>query len=63
MNLSDSDETNMRDEQPTDDTLTSEDARLAEAITQGLSTEPVSKQQVLDALRTPLPLPPNPTTR
>lgn len=57
MNISNSDETNMRDEKPADDTLASEDARLAEAITQGLSTEPVSKQQVLVALQDQSPHP------
>lgn len=63
MDTSQGDEISLTDQQPADDTLTSEDARLAEAITQGLSTKLVSKHQVIEALRTPGPLPPNSTTR
>ena len=37
---------------PTHETEEAEDAALAQAIVQGLSTEPVSKQRVLDALQT-----------
>ena len=36
---------------PTHETEEAEDAGLAQAIVQGLSTEPVSKQRVLDALQ------------
>ena len=35
----------------THETEEAEDAALAQAIVQGLSTEPVSKQRVLDALQ------------
>ena len=51
MDTSHGDEINLTDQEPAEDTLTSEDARLAEAITQGLSTKPVTKQQVLEALQ------------
>ena len=37
---------------PTHETEEAEDDGLAQAIVQGLSTEPVSKQRVLDALQT-----------
>ena len=37
---------------PTHDSAEAEDAGLTQAIVQGLSTEPVSKQRVLDALQT-----------
>ncbi|MCY3958322.1 MAG: hypothetical protein OXG65_08510 [Chloroflexi bacterium] len=57
MDTSQGDEINLIDQEPADDTLTSEDARLAEAITQGLSTKPVSKQQVIEALQPPSPKP------
>ena len=40
MHLSDSDETNMRDKRPADETLTSEDARLAEAIARASQPNP-----------------------
>lgn len=55
MDTSQGDEIKLTDQEPADDTLTSEDARLAEAITQGLSTNPVTKQQVLEALHPPSP--------
>ena len=40
---------------PVHETKEAEDAALAQAIVQGLSTEPVSKQRVLDALQPPIP--------
>ena len=49
------DETLMTAQEPVDDATEAEDAGLAQAIVQGLSTEPVSKQRVLDALETPIP--------
>ena len=39
----------------THETEEAEDAALAQAIVQGLSTEPVSKQRVQDALQPPIP--------
>ncbi len=38
-------------EEPEPNSVEAEDAGLAQAIAQGLSTESVSKQQVLDALQ------------
>jgi len=58
MDTSQGDEPNVTDQEPADDTLQAEDASLANAIAQGLSTEPVTKRQVLDALRAPIPNPP-----
>ena len=40
---------------PAHDSAEAEYTRLAQAIVQGLSTEPVSKQRVLDALQPPIP--------
>ena len=57
MDTSQGDEPNVTDQEPADDTLQAEDASLANAIAQGLSTEPVTKRQVLDALRAPIPNP------
>ena len=55
MHTSDGNEIHVTDQEPADDTRKAEDARLANAIAQGLSTEPVSKQQVLEALQLPTP--------
>lgn len=45
----------MTDQPPADDTPEAEDAALANAITQGLATDPVTKQQILEALQPPTP--------
>ncbi len=45
------DETIVTDQEPTDDSPEAEDAALANAITLGLATDPVTKQQVLEALQ------------
>ena len=42
-------------QESTSNSVEAEDAGLAQAITQGLSTEPVSKQRVQDALQPPIP--------
>lgn len=49
------DETTVTDQPPADDTPEAEDAPLARAITQGLTTDTVTKQQVLKALQPPTP--------
>lgn len=43
------------DQEPADNTLEAEDAALANAITQGLTTDPATRQQVLQALQPPTP--------
>ena len=55
MDTPNGDEINVTDQPPTDDTPDAEDAALANAITHGLATDPVTKQQVLDALQPPTP--------
>ena len=55
METSEGDETNVTGQEPADDTPEAEDAALANAIAQGLATEPVTKQQVLEALQPPTP--------
>ncbi len=42
-------------QESTPNSVAAEDAGLAQAIVQGLSTEPVSKQRVQDALQPPIP--------
>ena len=59
METSQGDEPNVPDQEPADDNLQAEDASLASAIVQGLATEPATKRQVLDAIRAPIPNPPN----
>ncbi len=59
MDTSQGDEPNVTDQEPADDTPDAEDAALATAITQGLTTERATKRQVLDAIRAPIPNPPN----
>lgn len=53
MDSSEGDEFKVTDQEPADDTPEAEDARLAQAIAEGLTTEPVSKQRVLEELQTP----------
>ena len=55
MDTSQGDEINLPDQELAEDSLEAQDAQLANAITQGLSTEPVSKQQVIEALQPPSP--------
>lgn len=47
------DETIVTDQQPAADTPKAEDAAMAHAITQGLTTDPATKQQALEALHAP----------
>ena len=42
-------------QEPAPDSVEAEDDLLAQAIVQGLATEPVSLQRVLDALQAPIP--------
>ena len=55
MDTSEVDEINVADQEPADDTIEAEDTALANAIAQGLATEPVTKQIVLEALQAPIP--------
>ena len=55
MDTSEVDEINVTDQEPADDTIEAEDTALANAIAQGLVTEPVTKQSVLEALQAPTP--------
>ena len=55
MHTPNDDETIVTDQPPAADTPKAEDAALAHAIAQGLTTDPATKQQVLDALQPPTP--------
>ena len=55
MDTSEGDEINVTAQEPAEDTIEAEDTALANAIAQGLATDPVSKQLVLEALQAPTP--------
>ena len=55
LDIEEGDEVLVTVQKPAHDSAEAEDAGLAQAIVQGLSTEPVSKQRVLDALQPPIP--------
>ena len=55
MDTPNGDEINVNDRPPADDTSEAEDAPLARAITQGLTTDTATKQQVLEALQPQTP--------
>ena len=51
VDIAEGDEVLVTLQESTPNSVEAEDAGLAQAIVQGLSTEPVSKQRVLDALQ------------
>ncbi len=53
MDTPNDDETTVTDRPPADDTSNAEDTALANAITQGLATDPATKRQALEALHAP----------